>query len=130
MNFIVDTHILIWSFTNPEKLKPKFQKILLNNDHTIYYSQFSLWEISIKYGIGKLHIKGINPEQLFNEVENSFFVCKKNENQELISFYKLPIEHKDPFDRAIIWQAIQNDFTLLSLDENLDLYKKHGLKFL
>jgi len=130
MNFIVDTHILIWSFTNPEKLKPKIQEILLNNDHTIYYSQFSLWEISIKYCIGKLQFKGGDPEHFFNEVENSFFVCKKIENHELVSFYKLPIEHKDPFDRAIIWQAIQNDFTFVSLDEHLNLYKKYGLNFL
>jgi len=38
-------------------------------------------------------------------------------NDELISFYKLPIEHRDPFDRIMIWQAIKSEYTFLSLME-------------
>ena len=130
MNYLVDTHILIWSFTDPDKLKLKYQSELLNLDNTIYYSQFSLWEISLKYSLGKLKLKKKSPEGFYKELNSSFFVCKPVENNELISFYKLPREHKDPFDRAIIWQAISNDFILMSVDSSVSLYKKHGLKYL
>jgi len=128
MNFIVDTHVLIWSFTDPEKLSLKYRNTLLDNDHTIYYSQFSLWEISIKYALGKIGLNKKTPEKFYKELAASYYLCKKIENEELVSFYRLPIEHKDPFDRAIIWQAIKNDLHLLSVDHQLGGYKKHGLK--
>jgi PIN domain nuclease of toxin-antitoxin system len=46
----------------------------------------------------------------------------------LITNYKLPNYHKDPFDRFLVWEAIRNDFILVSVDENLKSYKKDGLK--
>ena len=128
MNYIVDTHILIWAFTEPERLSTEIKQALLNNDNTIYYSQFSLWEISIKYALEKIELKRNTPEKFYNALSSSFFVCKPIENEELVSFYKLPIEHKDPFDRVIIWQAINNNFILISVDSKLDSYLKHGLK--
>lgn len=130
MKYIVDTHILIWSFIDPERINEKSRKVLLDEENTIYYSQFSLWEISIKYALGKLKLEKKAPDQFYEELENSFFVCKMVNNQELISFYKLPIEHKDPFDRAIIWQSIQNDLILISNDGKMQLYEKYGLKYI
>jgi len=89
-----------------------------------------LWEISIKYSIGKLCLKGITPEELYTEIENSFLLCKVLENQDLISSYRLPREHKDPFDRMIIWQAISGEMTLLSVDGKMNNYVDYGLKLL
>ena len=42
-------------------------------------------------------------------LEGSFFICTPIDNLDRVDVYKLPIEHKDPFERAIIWQAIVND---------------------
>jgi PIN domain nuclease of toxin-antitoxin system len=130
MNYLVDTHILIWSFVDPDKLSQKVQSTLLNEENTIYYSQYSLWEISLKYSLGKLQLKNRTPEQFYEVLDNSFFICKLIDNLELITFYKLPVEYKDPFDRAIIWQSIINELILISVDEKLDIYKKYGLKCL
>ena len=49
---------------------------------------------------------------------------------DLITNYKLPSYHKDPFDRFLIWEAIRNDFVLISHDENIEQYKKEGLKII
>ena len=130
MNYIVDTHILIWSFTDPERLSRKVQSTLLDEENTIYYSQYSLWEISLKYSLKKLQLKQKTPEQFYEVLEASFYECKPIDNLELITFYKLPIEHKDPFDRAIIWQSIVNDLILISDDPKLEMYKRYGLKLL
>lgn len=46
----------------------------------------------------------------------------------MISSYRLPREHKDPFDRMIIWQAIMNDMVFLSVDSKMDKYVGYGLK--
>jgi PIN domain nuclease of toxin-antitoxin system len=130
MSYIVDTHILIWSFTDPDRLSSKMQSTLLDEENTIYYSQYSLWEISLKYYLKKLQLKQMNPEQFYEVLEASFFECRPIDNLQLITFYKLPIEHKDPFDRAIIWQAIVNDLILISDDPKLEMYKRYGLRLL
>ena len=130
MTCIVDTHILIWSFTDPDKLSRKAQSTLLDEENTIYYSQFSLWEISLKYSLKKLQLKQKTPEQFYEVLEESYFCCKPIDNLELVTFYKLPLEHKDPFDRAIIWQAIVNDMTLISIDPKLQMYQRYGLRLL
>ena len=130
MKYLVDTHILLWSFTNPGTLSEKVREIILKEDNVIFYSQFSLWEISIKFNLGKLVIKSLTPEQFYSELEDSFFECLLVNNRDLISFYKLPIEHKDPFDRMLIWQCIQNKITFVSSDSKLQSYEKYGLKFI
>jgi len=130
MNYLVDTHILLWSFLDTGKLPEKIKSILLDKNNLIYYSPISLWEISIKYGLKKLSLNGGTPDNFFNELNNSYYHCKAIENIDLITNYQLPIYHKDPFDRFLIWEAIKNDFTLLSADKNMELYKKEGLKLI
>jgi len=128
MNYLVDTHILLWSFLETDKLSKKIKSILLDNDNEIYYSPISLWEISIKYGLKKLSLNGGTPDDFFAELNNSFYRCKTIVTTDLITNYKLSIHHKDPFDRFLIWEAIRNDFVLISADKNMELYKKEGLR--
>lgn len=128
MNYLVDTHILLWSFLETDKLSEKIKSILLDENNVIYYSPISLWEISIKYGLGKLSLNGGTPDDFFDELNNSYYLCKGIDNMNLITNYKLPTYHKDPFDRFLIWEAIRNEFILISADENMKSYKKEGLK--
>jgi PIN domain nuclease of toxin-antitoxin system len=128
MNYLVDTHILLWSFLETDKLSEKIKSILLDENNLIYYSPISLWEISIKYRLKKLSLKGGTPDDFFDELNNSYYHCETIDNIDLITNYKLPAGHKDPFDRFLIWEAIRNDFVLLSVDENMKLYKKDGLR--
>jgi PIN domain nuclease of toxin-antitoxin system len=130
MNYLADTHILLWSFLETDKLSEKIKLILLDENNVIYYSPISLWEISIKYGLGKLSLKGGTPDDFFDELNNSYYLCKLIDNIDLITNYKLPTYHKDPFDRFLIWEAIRNDLILISADENMKSYKKDGLKII
>ena len=133
MNYLVDTHILLWSFLETGKLSKTAKSILLDKNNEIYYSPISLWEISIKYGLKKLSLNGGTPDDFFEELNNSYYHCKTLDAIDLITNYKLPLFRdsggtKDPFDRFLIWEAIRNDFILISADENMDLYKKEGLR--
>ena len=130
MNYLVDTHILLWSFFETKKLSDKVKSILLDENNAIYYSPISLWEISIKYGLKKLFLNGGTPDDFFSELNNSFYHCKALHSADLITNYQLPIRHKDPFDRFLIWEAVRNDFVLISADKNMELYKKDGLKYI
>jgi PIN domain nuclease of toxin-antitoxin system len=121
MKILLDTHYLLWAFIDTK---------LLADENEVYYSQASLWEISIKYNMRKLSLSGMKPEEFYEEIDNSFLRCRYFENNELINFYKLPIEHKDPFDRIMIWQSIKSDFHFLSVDDQITNYIKYGLKIL
>ena len=127
MKFLLDTHILLWSFFDTKKLSENIKNILLDEHNKIYYSPVNLWEISIKYGLGKLLLNGFNPEELFQEIENGFFICKNIEPNIMATTYKLPLIHTDPFDRFLIWEAINSKFKLISVDEKVKKYESFGL---
>jgi PIN domain nuclease of toxin-antitoxin system len=130
MKILLDTHYLLWAFIDTSKIEKSIFEKLLFEENEVYYSQISLWEISIKYNLGKLMIRGMNPEEFYSEIENSFLKCREMENEELVLFYRLPLEHKDPFDRVLIWQCIQSDYYFLSVDFKMGNYEKYGLKLL
>lgn len=130
MKYLLDTHYLIWSIIDPDKIDKKRKKILLDVNSYKYISQISFWEISIKYSLGKLELKGITPEELPEAAIKSGFQILELETKILASSYKLPKNpnHKDPFDRLIIWECICNDFILLTADDKVKEYKENGLK--
>jgi PIN domain nuclease of toxin-antitoxin system len=130
MKYLLDTHILLWSFFEPEKLSENTRSVLLDDNNDIYYSPVNLWEISIKYGLKKLSIEGLTPEEFYSELEKSYYICTKIENITLITNYRLPVYHKDPFDRFLVWEAIRNNFILISVDKTLTQYRKEGLKII
>ena len=74
-------------------------------------------------------MKGLNPEDLPAAAKEANFETIQLEPGEAASFHRLPrIGHKDPFDRLIIWQAIQRNFFLISADRELSAYQEYGLE--
>jgi PIN domain nuclease of toxin-antitoxin system len=128
MKYLADTHILLWSFFEPKRLSNTVQGILRDDANEIYYSPVSLWEISIKYSLNKLHLNGVTPEEFHTALEESFFLCRQVESFTAVTTFHLPIRHKDPFDRFLVWEAIKNNFTLLSADSAITVYQQDGLK--
>ena len=129
MNYLLDTHVLLWTLFESRKLSNIVKQIILNPDCNIFVSIFSFWEISLKYGLGKISLNNIKPDDLPDITQKSGIELLYANPLELSSSYKLPkTYHKDPFDRIIIWQCIQNDFILLSKDIQIQQYKDFGLK--
>ncbi|MDR3314861.1 MAG: type II toxin-antitoxin system VapC family toxin [Coriobacteriales bacterium] len=130
MKYLVDTHILLWFYIEPERLDATVQKILCDDFNTVYYSPVSLWEISIKYGLGKLDLGNLKPETLLEEIEAGSYTRLTLNDATVVTSYNLPCHHRDPFDRLLIWQAIENNLVLLTVDENAKKYKEEGLHVL
>lgn len=126
---IIDTHILLWLIFNPKKIDKKIMAILEDTDNTIYVCNTTLWEISIKFHLGKLALNGLLPNQLPNLIEEMGFEVLEINHQVMASLFKLPSveKHKDPFDRILIWQCIQESYTLLSQDTKFNDYLPFGL---
>lgn len=130
MNYLLDTHYILWTLFKPEILNENIIKILEDEKSTKFISGINLWEISLKYSIGKLELEDTNPDEISEVLIKSGFEVVEADSLLFSSYYKLPKKenHKDPFDRMLIWQAINNDYTLISNDEKIKQYVDNGLK--
>ncbi|MDR0514590.1 MAG: type II toxin-antitoxin system VapC family toxin [Coriobacteriaceae bacterium] len=130
MSYLADTCILIWALNQPQRLTHSVRAILEDTASSVYYSPISLWEIAIKHGMDKLDLRGHTPEEFLEGLQASFFQCLPLEAMRLASSYRLPKHHRDPFDRMLFWEAIENRLILLSADSSCEPYQAEGLKFL
>lgn len=129
MNFLLDTHTFLWAIFEPEKIPKKLKASILSPESTVYISIISFWEISLKFTLGKINLKGILPDALPKIAKNDGFETLDLNIDMVSSFYKLPkLKTNDPFDRMLAWQAITKDYSLLTKDPDFLSYKKYGLK--
>ena len=129
MDYLLDTHIFLWAAMTPGKLNDSTRLILEDDANTIYVSVITFWELSLKFGIGKLELQGILPDAFPAAAESMGFSVLPMNQEHAASFYSLPREnHKDPFDRMLIWQAINQGITLISKDSAFSDYCDLGLK--
>ncbi len=131
MSYLLDTHSLIWSVLTPAKLSLKTKAILRDAEQEVLVSAVSFWEISLKYALGKLKLEGLSPEDLVGAATDIGFRIIELDAKATSTFHQLSaIYHRDPFDRMLIWQAIQSEYTLISKDELVQKYQSEGLKVL
>lgn len=128
--YLLDTHVLIWALLDPDKLSNSHKDILRHSSARKFISTVSIWEISLKFGLGKLGLGEHTPEEFFDSAMSLGLDILSPEPQVYASFHRLRLntEHKDPFDRMIIWHAMQADITLISYDSKMSQYRPQGLK--
>jgi PIN domain nuclease of toxin-antitoxin system len=131
MNYLLDTHTLIWAISDRSKLSQTARGAIDNTDNSIFVSSISFWEIALKFSIGKLEINGILPEELPELTLNTGFKLISLSPDESASYHMLPLAgHKDMFDRMLVWQAIRGNLIFVSKDDRIGQYRKEGLKIL
>ncbi len=132
MIYVIDTHILIWNLVDSKKLTKKDIDIILNVENLIYVSKVSLWEISLKCGFGSLKLNNLDVKDLPKYIDECGFQILDMTIEEITTFQNLAkvTDHKDPFDRMLIWQCIKNNYTLMSRDKKIEVYKDYGLKII
>lgn len=129
MSYLLDSHTLIWAIINPGKLSVKVRKLLEGTDNRVLVSSVNFWEISLKHSLGKLELQGIEPQQLPDISSTIGFELISLLPEEATTYHQLEATwHRDPFDRMLIWQAIKNNFTIVSQDKVFSDYKSAGLK--
>jgi PIN domain nuclease of toxin-antitoxin system len=129
MNILLNTHIFLWSLFTPDKLSQAVIREIKSPNNDVAVSVVTFWEISLKYALGKLELIGVNPEELPDFATQMNLEILPITAAEASTFHKLPrLSHKDPFDRIIIWQAIQRKMALMSKDRDFKAYHKFGLR--
>ena len=131
MKILIDTQIILWVLTDQRKLRKHEIEVLEDPGNEIYCHPISFFEISLKYSIGKLSLKGCEPEEIPQLMEDHGYLIEEADSSLFASYHKLPLtEHKDPFDRLLIWQAISKGRHLLSRDGLMKEYLSMGLKLI
>ncbi len=130
MNYLIDTHAFIWAISDTGKLSNAARKIITSNENTVFISVVSFWEIALKVGIKRFFLNGIEVNKLADYAREMDLRILELSAQECCSFAELPPKdnHKDPFDRMIIWQAISRGMKLVSKDGLFEQYKQYGLQ--
>ncbi len=128
MKYIVDTHVLLWTLLEPAKLSKNILQAYDQADE-IQVSNINFWEISLKYKLEKLDLGDLTPHDLLVASKESHFKVIEIDANIMSTLYQLPLgQYKDPFDRILIWYAIQNKIPLISRDSLFGEYEHEGLK--
>jgi PIN domain nuclease of toxin-antitoxin system len=126
MNYLIDTHILIWALEEPEKLPKVTEKVLADYSNDIFVSILSLWEISMKFTD---KMKNATASKMQARIDKLGFKVLQLSINDAVTYSVSPSfeNHKDPFDKMIINQAINRQLPLNSMDRNFEQYRSHGL---
>jgi PIN domain nuclease of toxin-antitoxin system len=132
MKLLLDTHTLLWSIGKSNELPQRVINELENSINEILISAISLWEIALKHSVGKLIIESFDIREIPKYCKKMGFELIPLDPVEALNSFQLPLKenHKDPFDRMLVYQCIQNRYTLVSKDSRLKLYKDNGLKYI
>jgi len=114
---LLDTHLLLWAVSAPQKLSLATRKRL--DACEVFISAASIWEVSIKAAIGKLDA---DPAALLAEIEPAGFHLLPVTGEHAAAVARLPTIHNDPFDRMLVAQAKTEPLLLLTNDAALAGY--------
>jgi len=121
MNYLLDTHTLIWFLEGAASLSRTALEEIEKEGNTCYVSIASIWEIAIKISINKLEMN-ISFDKLNQLIWQNSFELIPISFQHTKKLLEMPFHHRDPFDRMIISQAIIENLTIISKDNNFTFY--------
>ncbi len=121
MVVLLDTHVLLWTLDAPERLPRQVVAQLESPDTTVYFSAASIWEIAIKASLGKTDFP-YSPEAIAQAARDTGFVELLVHAEHGAMVARLPLHHRDPFDRLLISQAQLLPARLITADAALVPY--------
>lgn len=111
MSLLLDTHVVLW-WLNDDPQLPDEVKNQLDHDPDVYVSSATVWEVAIKQAIGKL----AGPSDLPERIRDSGFLSLSIDDRHALTAGRLPLLHRDPFDRILVAQAQCEELTLVTHD--------------
>jgi PIN domain nuclease of toxin-antitoxin system len=127
MRALLDTHSFPWFIGGSERLSQRARELIEARQNVLMVSIASLWEIAIKHSLGKLELERPFAELIPAELHRQQIRVLGVELAHLTELVRLPLHHRDPFDRLIVAQARAENLPLISVDEALDRYEVERL---
>ncbi len=127
MKVLIDTHVFLWFILGQRQCSTSARAIIESPTNNCLISIASLWEIGIKHTLGKLELhKPI--KDFFEAIRSGGFAAMPIEPAHIIELSRLPLHHRDPFDRMLIAQAKVEGMKLLTADPQFNRYNVSILK--
>ena len=112
MKALCDTHVLLWYLEGRQEMfSPRIQAFLMDERNTLCFSDASIWELAIKASLRK-DIFPHDPQRIVDEL------------LDIVAVQRLPLLHRDPFDRLLMMQAEVDRMLFLSADSQIMQYQK------
>ncbi|HEV2719813.1 MAG TPA: type II toxin-antitoxin system VapC family toxin [Thermoanaerobaculia bacterium] len=127
MKLLLDTHALIWSATDPDRIARDARREIEDGTNEVLVSVVSAWEIAIKQSLGKLDLAKPAEEWFPEVLRRTAFELVEPGMAAALRVRALPWHHKDPFDRFLIAQAIENGYTIITHDR---VFARYGVPLL
>ena len=122
MKLLLDTHIFLWLIDDDQRLSEQYRQAIQNPNNEKFLSVASIWECVIKYQIGKLNFPSSPETYLPKQRRKHLIKTLTVDENSIAQLVKLPLLHKDPFDRLIMAQALQHDLIIMTEDKLILAY--------
>lgn len=121
MKLLLDTHIALWAITDDPKLSHRARELITTPRNLVWLSAVSIWEISIKHGLGRgdMPISGSDALEFFRQAGYRMLPVSP---EHAAAVEALPSHHTDPFDRLLVAQSLTEPLRLLTHDANVARY--------
>jgi PIN domain nuclease of toxin-antitoxin system len=114
VKYLLDTHTFLWAASDPSRLSARATELCETGD--LLLSVASVWEIAIKVQIGKLRIPGPVREFICRQLRAGQIAALPIHARHTFRLAELPLHHRDPFDRMLAAQSLEEDLPLISCD--------------
>lgn len=122
MNILLDTCTFLWIVKEDPELSPTARVCFQDPDNTVYLSSVSVWEMVVKYVLGRLPLPE-PPDRFIPAMRSGHGISTLAlEEEPAYQLSKLPDLHKDPFDRMLVCQSLIHGLVLLTPDELIRQY--------
>ena len=115
MKLLLDTHLLLWAASEPERLSAKARVYFEDVQYELLFSAASIWEVAIKSSLGRADFK-VDARLLRRGLLDNGYSELAITGAHAVFAESLPPIHKDPFDRILVAQASVEGITLLTAD--------------
>ena len=121
MKLLLDTHVCLWSLSDPDRLGQRVADAIVDPDNEVHVSAVTAWEIAIKQSLGKLELPDAAERWLPAALTAAGIELVAVQPADALRVRALPWHHRDPFDRLLIAQA-GDGYTLVTHDASLRRY--------
>ena len=122
MKLLLDTHIFLWFIMGSLTLSTPARDLIEDEANEKFLSVASLWEIAIKYSLGKLSLSAPFDKLIPHQLSLNGFELLNISMDHVTMVATLPFHHRDPFDRLLIAQAAVEKMPIVSIDAVFDAY--------
>jgi PIN domain nuclease of toxin-antitoxin system len=114
MKVLLDTHTFLWAVIDEKKLSPRVRNLMASSE--LWWSVVSLWESIHKAQRGKLSLPLPAGPFLAGELSSNHVRLLPVSLSHVLRVEELPLHHRDPFDRLLIAQSIEEEMPIVTAD--------------